>query len=187
MNNKIGKKSFYIYAVLLIAIEQIIKLIINFNFLNHQVEIIPSMVYFKPVFNRDYSWINSMFQMGIGRWVHIIFVIIVLALLFCIYKYCDYVFKSNTLISLTFLFMLSGALCSLIDKLFWNGSLDYILFQGLFTFDLKDIYLNLGLVFLLIFFIKNHKKFNEDSDSKVIKEFFGFVKNGLKPTDNVDI
>lgn len=41
------------------------------------------------------------------------------------------------------LMMLSAAYCSLIDKIFWKGSLDYILFFSQIV-DLKDIYLFAG-------------------------------------------
>jgi hypothetical protein len=28
------------------------------------------------MFNRDYSWINSMFHLNVGKWIHIVIVII---------------------------------------------------------------------------------------------------------------
>ena len=49
---------------------------------------------------------------------------------------------------MSFLFILSGALCSLIDKIFYGGSLDFIGISNLFIADIKDMYINLGLLFL---------------------------------------
>ena len=41
---------------------------------------------------------------------------------------------------------ISGCLCSLIDKLFWGGSLDFLQIPTLFIFDLKDCYLTVAEV-----------------------------------------
>ena len=70
-----------------------------------------------------------------------------------------------------FAFLFSGAFCSLIDKIFWDGSLDYILVKGFFTFDLKDVYLN---VFngLLILSVLINNKILEQIDTKVLLKDF---------------
>ncbi len=44
--------------------------------------------------------------------------------------------------------LLSGGLCSLLDKTLWGGSLDYLQVPGKCTFDLKDLYLAAGLACL---------------------------------------
>ena len=46
-------------------------------------------------------------------------------------------------IFMSFLFILSGALCSLIDKIFYGGSLDFIGISNLFIADIKDLYISL--------------------------------------------
>lgn len=40
--------------------------------------------------------------------------------------------------------MIAGEICSLLDKIIWGGSLDYIYFCGRWICDLKDIYLTAG-------------------------------------------
>ena len=47
-------------------------------------------------------------------------------------------------------FIVAGALCSLIDKVFYGGSLDFIGISNLFIADIKDIYINLGLLFFIM-------------------------------------
>ncbi len=140
-------------AVLLCVVEQGIKLIVNRN-LNASFPILPPLLYFQPMFNRDYSWINSMFQLGVGRGIHIALVLAMLVLIFLAYRYCAQRSDGSRYVNAMFSILIAGALCSLIDKLFWGGSLDYILLKGFFTFDLKDVYINafiamfiLGLVF----------------------------------------
>ena len=54
-------------VILLIALEQGIKIIVNRFFLEANTPLIASFVFFRPLFNRDYSWINSMLQLGLGR------------------------------------------------------------------------------------------------------------------------
>lgn len=37
---------------------------------------------------------------------------------------------------------LAGVICSIIDRIFWGSSLDYIRIKGFFVFDLKDIFID---------------------------------------------
>ena len=82
-----------------------------------------------------------------------------------------------------FLFIFAGALCSVIDKVFYGGSLDFIGISDLFIADLKDIYINLGLLFFIMSCYKNGFFSEEDSslkdDIKAIKDFFKFIKNDI--------
>jgi len=73
-----------------------------------------------------------------------------------------------------FAFIFSGAVCSLIDKLFWDGSLDYILIKGLFTFDLKDVYINIFIGLLTLSLIFNNKTIKQVSDEFVFKDFIKY-------------
>ena len=75
------------------------------------------------------------------------------------------------------------ALCSFIDKVFYGGSLDFIGISDLFIADLKDIYINLGLLFFIMSCYKNEFFSEEDSslkdDIKAIKDFFNFIKKDI--------
>ncbi len=75
-------------------------------------------------------------------------------------------------------FIFSGAMCSLIDKIFWNGSLDYILVNGFFMFDLKDVYINIfnGLLILSLF-LKN--KVLKQIDDNIAKDFTRYILRKL--------
>ena len=52
---------------------------------------------------------------------------------------------------------MAGSICSLIDKLFWGGSLDFIQIPLFFTFDLKDCYLSLA-VLIFVFLSMYHER-----------------------------
>ncbi|NLN07328.1 MAG: signal peptidase II [Firmicutes bacterium] len=148
-----AQKSFiHLLAPLLIVLDQGIKLVINRYYLKADLPLLEPWFYFRPMFNRDYSWINSLFQLGIGKEMHIVFVLFVLVFVFCLYRYIVKNFPSTALINITFSMLFAGGICSLLDKVFWNGSLDYIYLRGFFTFDLKDVFINsaLGLFLLML-------------------------------------
>lgn len=159
----------------LIAIEQFIKIIIYNNYLNERFDILPPILYFEPIFNRRYSWFNSMLQLGNGKWLHIVLVSIMTLILYLFYQYLKNSIGNSNFINIMFAFLFSGAICSLIDKVFWDGSLDYILVNGLFTFDLKDVYINIftGLMILSLFL--NNKTISQINEKATIREFKKFI------------
>jgi signal peptidase II len=172
--NSEAKKT-WISVFFLIAIEQVIKVIINNNFLDKTLPILPPFLYFEPMFNRDYSWINSMFQLNVSKWIHIVIVAIMTMLIYLFYRYLDKQLGSNKIINITFSFIFSGAMCSLIDKIFWNGSLDYILVNGFFTFDLKDVYINIFIGLMLLLVISKNKVLMQIDDKDILKDFTKYI------------
>lgn len=174
-----SKKGF-IWISILIAIEQIIKVIINSKYLETEATIIPNMVYFSPLFNRDYSWINNLFELGIGKLFHIIMVIVILIVIYLFYNYSFNNGLNSKWFYISYILIMSGAICSLIDKVFWDGSLDYIYLKGLFTFDLKDAYISgfVAIIIIMTIFDKKFLKFIEENDFlKGMKEYY-FPKKG---------
>ncbi|MBZ9626220.1 signal peptidase II [Clostridium sp. FP2] len=178
---KIQNKKTGIAVLILVTIEQVIKIVINNNFLDKKFPILPPLLYFDPMFNRDYSWFNSMLQLGIGKWIHISIVAIMSILIYLFYKYLNKQFGTNKFINIMYAFVFSGAMCSLIDKIFWNGSLDYILVNGFFTFDLKDVYINIFNVFiglLILSVLLNYPLKNKvlnQIDDNIVKDFTKYI------------
>ena len=169
------KKKTWASIFTLIAIEQVIKIIIYNNFFERKFPILPPILYFSPMFNRHYSWFNSMLQLGVSKWIHIVFVAKMIVLVYLFYMYLNDRVGTNKLVNTMFTFLFSGATCSLIDKIFWDGSLDYILLKGFFTFDLKDVYINVfnGLLILSLFL--ENKALKELDDKKLFKDFLSYV------------
>jgi signal peptidase II len=153
----VKKHGLWFAVFLLVMIEQGIKVIINSKYLAYNVAILEPWFYFKPMFNRDYSWFNSMLQLGIGRWFHSLLVLVFLVVIFLIYRNVKKQIEMPLLVSVMFAFIFAGAMCSLIDKVYWNGSLDYILVKGFFTFDLKDVYLNIFNGLLILVMVTDYK------------------------------
>lgn len=115
---------------LLICLDQSIKLYINYYHRNNSFSIIGEIIQFKPVLNDAYSWINSMLNLGVNRAVHIIFVILMIGIIYITFKFIKTKYCKSQLIDIAYILVLSGAFCSLIDKVFWGGSLDYIYLKG---------------------------------------------------------
>lgn len=168
-----------IWTTLLIALDQGIKVIINASHLDAHIPILPPVVYFQPVFNRDYSWVNSLFKLGLGKGLHIAVVLVLLFVMYLVYRYIAYEGHNTQLVVLSFAFIFAGGLCSLIDKVFWNGSLDYILLNNWFTFDLKDVYINVFVGVVVAMMVFNYRGFREMDDTKAIRGLWAFVRGSI--------
>lgn len=175
---KTQNKKTYISVFILVAIDQIIKIIINNKFFDKKFPILPPLLYFKPMFNRDYSWFNSMLQLGVGKYIHILIVVIMSILIYQLYQYLNKQFGNNKIINIMYAFIFSGAICSLIDKVFWNGSLDYISLNVFFTFDLKDVYINVFIGLVILSLILKNKVLSQIDDD-IVKDFTKYVLRKL--------
>lgn len=181
--------SFYQFIktfIFLMAFDQGIKIIIKSFFFNNHYELIKNFLYFYPIINTQGSWINARFDTGLSFTFLIILNVIALFLFAEIYRY--YIYRKRNKKSffedMCFLFIFSGAFCSLLDKLFFGGSLDFIGIGDLFVADFKDIYINLGLLFFLVSIYRNGLLSSNDSSSlkddiNNIKKFITFIKNDL--------
>ncbi len=175
---RIQNKKTNLAVLILVTIDQVIKIVINNNFFDKRFPILHPLLYFEPMFNRQYSWFNSMLQLGIGRYMHISLVATMSILIYLFYQYLNKQFGTNKIINIMYAFIFSGAMCSLIDKIFWNGSLDYILVNGFFTFDLKDVYINIFIGLLILSLHLKNKVLNQIDDN-IVKDFTKYILRKL--------
>lgn len=163
-------------VLLLVLIDQAIKLVIYNNYLHVKFYFINNIIGFEPYINIDYSWINSLGKFGIGLLTHIIFNIIIFVFTIIFYRYINKLYNTNLMTDLAFTFLFSGEICSTIDKIFWGGSLDYILVERFFIFDLKDVYLSAFDVVVVLCLIFNYKGFRKFDEKIFIREFKNYIK-----------
>lgn len=168
------------YIISLIIVDQLIKIIIAGRYMNLSKDIIKGLVAFHPIINSHYSWLNSLFRMGIGLTTHILFNILVILFTGLLYLYIKRKYPKDTFTFWLFTFLFAGLLCSLIDKLFWGGSLDYIWLKGLFIFDLKDVYLIVFEVLLIWAFLFNYKGFRDVKCSRLLADLGRFIKTEIR-------
>ena len=163
-------------VIILVAIEQIIKLIICLNYQDISLEIIPSLIDFKPTLNnKTFYWLGLM-NIDFGRWLRLATAIIILIALCLFYLYLKRTLQNKKWLDISFVFGIAGVLCSLSDNIFFGGSWDYVYLKPLFIFDLKDIYMDCFSIFFLICCYRNR---TEISNIKM-KNIISFLKNELK-------
>ena len=82
-------------------------------------------------------------------------------------------YKKNFFVDLCYIFIIAGSACSLIDKIFYGGSLDFIVISNLFIADFKDIYINMAIfLFITITFNENNNKIKDSTmQTKKISRF----------------
>jgi len=155
------------WILILIFIDQTIKVLINIYFIETHFEIIPSLIEFKPTFNVRHSWVNNLlndnFGINVGMIPHIILYMIIAILVPMYFSYFKYKISHNKkLIDVATIFLMTAVLCALIGNIIWaKGTLDYIYLIPLFVFDLKDVYSDCGVVVFLIYVFKNRIEFEQ--------------------------
>lgn len=177
-------KSIFLSILAFIAIDQGVKLTIKKWFFDKSLVIIKDIISFDPIINTQGSWLNARFAANVSFIGLIIFNFIGLFFILEIYRYCVYKNYKCSWLDFTFIFMFSGAVCSLIDKLFYGGSLDFIGIIPLFIADIKDIYLCIAIFFIFLFFyitkiLDDDKPDNLSNDFQSIKMFFIFIKDDI--------
>lgn len=183
-NEGFSTKKLIIIFFMLMIIDQGIKILINLFFFNNKFDIVKDFISFHPIINTDGSWLNARFSLNVG--FNFLIIVNAIAIFIFIESYRYYLSKEKNSFwaDMSFLFITSGALCSLIDKIFYGGSLDFIGISDLFIADIKDMYINLGLLFFIMLIYTNGY-FKEDNDSTLkddfnsLKRFLSFIKQDL--------
>jgi len=173
-----------ILFLFLLLFDQGIKILIKLLWFNNDFSIIPNLLYFRPIINTEGSWLNARFGASVN--FPILITINIFAILIFIEVYRYYLYKGNKdfWADMCFIFVCCGATCSLIDKIFYGGSLDFIGISNLFIADIKDLYINIGILFFtLTMFNNGYLASNEDTsfkeDIQSLKNFFLFIKKDI--------
>lgn len=144
-----------LYTILLSVVDEFIKVllayIVNIKGLNFHSKLI------YPIKNEFASSYCSFFNKNISMKILIcvnIFMFIFSTVIYNVHiKKYGKSFWSDWFI----IFTSAGLISSLIDKIFWGGSLDYINIANNIILDLKDIYMLFGIVLIICEVILNEK------------------------------
>lgn len=150
-------KIFNVIFIFVIIDQGIKDIIRNYFPLEHHIQLLSNWLYLYPIVNTKGSWAASRFGLDMGIKVYIIFNIIFFPVTIYVYKYYSRSYRKSFFLNSSFILIFAGIVCSLIDKVFWGGSLDYILIKDIFVADLKDIYITLGAGSLIIEMLLNNK------------------------------
>lgn len=119
-------KPFIIPVALLVLIDQTVKIVISKVFMKCEFDIIAKVLRFNPELNTRLSYAGNFFELLSSPFVTILLNVFVLFLFF---QDICYIRQKRAHISfwvkIIMICGISGCLCSLIDKLFWGGSLDF--------------------------------------------------------------
>ncbi|WP_244833999.1 signal peptidase II [Clostridium sp. BJN0001] len=170
--------------IILLGLDQGIKLIIKLFYFNSFFPLIDKALYFSPIINTNGSWLNARFGTSLSFTFLIIINLIAIFLFTEIYRYYHHNGNKSFSSDMAYIFILSGAICSLIDKFFYGGSLDFIGVNNLFVADIKDIYINIGIVFFIMTLL-NENYLSDDTDSTIkddlnsLIKFIKFIRNDI--------
>lgn len=161
------KRNIILLIVLLVLIDQGVKLIVYTSFIDTNFEIIPKVLDFKPTFNSKYSFVNdSVYKstgMDAGLLFHVILFAIIWFILFMGYKFLKSIDSHNKILDVSIAFFTSAVICAYLGMLVWEkGILDFLHFKllGYIICDLKDIYINCFVVLFLVSTMRIEKKHN---------------------------
>lgn len=138
-------------SLVLVALDQAIKLVITRFALHTQKILIPGALRFSPVKNTNLNWLASMADFHTPEWLMVVFQFAMLAVVVLLFRYLTYRTRGNQpLLRVFFSFGAAGICCSFIDVVFWGGSLDFLGLFNWFVFDTKDVFLNTAVFALAI-------------------------------------
>lgn len=145
-------KTYGLWISILVLLDQCIKLIIDRYWFNSTFTIINNFLRFRPIINVNLSWGGNYFEILSNPWVvNTLNIVVILVVIFGYRHYKQTLNKYEPWPTIIYVLLMAGSICSLIDKLFWGGSLDFIQIPLFFTFDLKDCYLSVALtIFVLL-------------------------------------
>lgn len=137
-------------------------------------DIIGKLLRFSPVQNTNLSYGGNFISILSNFWVMVLFNILVILLLISGYFFYK-TKRQHTSYSVKVIITcgIAGTLCSLLDKVLWGGSLDFLQIPTVFTFDLKDIYLTIAEIIFVIIGVLHSKEIS-------VKEYISFCYGRLK-------
>lgn len=137
----------------------------------HGQHLIAKVLRFNPELNTRLSYAGNFFELLSSPFVTILLNVFVLFLFLSGYMlYQAKRAHTSFWVKMIMICGISGCLCSLIDKVFWGGSLDFLQIPTLFIFDLKDCYLTVAEVIFVVIGILNSKEIS-------VKEYLHFCCN----------
>lgn len=143
--------------ILLVLIDQVTKIIVNIFFRNISFRILWGRIGFEIYLNKYYmSVFNSYFNFNLSI---LTLTIMNLFILFFLSTFYLYVLKQKALdikIRTCLSIVIATCVCSIVDKIFWGGSLDFIVFFG-YIIDIKDILLCVGVILGSVLYVYKYE------------------------------
>lgn len=154
-----GRRAKVIMFGILILLDQGVKMIIREWYFDRNFPLLGEYLTFHPIVNKKYSYIGNYIHFFSNKSVTILLGFIAIPILITIYRFLTTrPLKGKKLLNLSFLFAMAGCCCSLIDRIIWDGSLDFVKLFDWFIFDIKDCYLSFFSVSIILIIFLNLKE-----------------------------
>lgn len=166
-------------ALGLVAIDQLIKQIVFTSLpVNESFTLIPGWLEITHRQNLHGTWLFTQLSDNPNPLLSLLmksFIIVVFLFIFPIYRYFKSVHGNKFWMNLSFILLFSSILSWIIDMFTRGFILDYIGLPGIVACDVKDIYMYLGAVALILEVLDNQTKFKLwngwDSEKEAIIKF----------------
>lgn len=166
--------------IILILIDQLTKIIVNIFLKDVSFRVLNGRLGFDVYLNKDYmSMFNRNFGLNLSALTLTLINIGILLFLISLYLYVLKNDGLNKKIRICIVIVIAAALCSIIDKIFWGGSLDYIVSFG-YIYDLKDVMLYFGVILGIILFLYKYQIKKIDLNEIENLSYSGYFKYLLK-------
>ena len=147
---------FYCVGIaVLIIVDQIVKILVDRHMMfGDTIPVINNFFHITYVQNRGIAF--GIFQ---GK-VDVISIATIAAILGIIIYFLKNVKKSNLFERMAYVFIISGAIGNMVDRLLRGYVVDMIDFRGIwsFVFNIADVYINLGVILLLLDLLLKRRK-----------------------------
>lgn len=141
----VNLKKIIILILSLVSLDQLIKLIIDRYDIN--VNILGKLFRIEPTKNMEQNAALNFLKIDLDDSLIIVFKLLLIFILFGMY----FIVKNkNRNYMSVFILLMSAAIVTLIDSVFWGYTLDYIYFNKLTCYDLKDFYVDTAIGFILM-------------------------------------
>lgn len=166
--------------LILVLIDQITKIVVNSFFKEKSFRLLYGKLGFEVYLNKYYmSIFNSNLGLNLSTLILTFINLIILIFLVSFYLYIIKTNSLNKVLRLSLILIISANICSIIDKVFWGGSLDFIVFFG-YIIDIKDILLYLGVLSFGIIYIYKYeiRKIDmKDVENLKFKNYLKYIKS----------
>ena len=155
--------TYIVLILILVGADQLSKYLIDSNMLEGEtIPIINEFFHITYVKNRGIAF--GMFQ-GKLDIISIATVIAIVAIAYYLYKEKN---KLSLVEKMGFIYILAGAIGNMIDRVFRGFVVDMVDFRGIwsYVFNLADVWINMGVIFVLLDQLILRKKRENEEDKK---------------------
>lgn len=158
------------YIPPLICVDMLIKFIVTRFFMKKRKLIFGGLLGFCPHINKEQMGINhelAKIGMHISNGANIVLNILIIIVVGAILIRLDRKKIYGRLFAIGSCIGMAACICSLLDKIIWGGSPDYMYIANEYIIDLKDIYMFAGIIICLYAYLRTEIQKNNNTSGGI--------------------